>query len=160
MTSTDDTPAEDTPRGLPVVRLKPKAEARAIRHGFPWVYADELVTDRRTQGLAPGALAVDPAGRPTSAERLLESVTKVPIHCGWQEVATTDPGVRRRWVADEGGDGVVLDIVERKSDFLVSSRARPGHRLRSRRRSVQSSEAAAEQQARAWLTQAVSGRPL
>lgn len=42
----------------PVVRLKPKAEARAIRHGFPWVYADELVTDRRTQGLAPGTLAV------------------------------------------------------------------------------------------------------
>lgn len=47
-----------TPRSLPTVRLKPKAEARAIRHGFPWVYADELVTDRRTQGLAPGALAV------------------------------------------------------------------------------------------------------
>ena len=45
-------------RGRPVVRLKPKEEARAIRHGFPWVYADELVTDRRTQGLAPGALAV------------------------------------------------------------------------------------------------------
>ncbi|MFN7224212.1 MAG: RSP_2647 family RNA methyltransferase [Paracoccaceae bacterium] len=43
---------------MPVVRLKPKAEARAIRHGFPWVYADELVTDRRTQGLAPGTLAV------------------------------------------------------------------------------------------------------
>jgi 23S rRNA (cytosine1962-C5)-methyltransferase len=42
----------------PTVRLKPKAEARAIRHGFPWVYADELVTDRRTQSLAPGALAV------------------------------------------------------------------------------------------------------
>jgi 23S rRNA (cytosine1962-C5)-methyltransferase len=49
---------EDQGRGRPVVRLKPKAEARAIRHGFPWVYADELVTDRRTQGLAPGALAV------------------------------------------------------------------------------------------------------
>lgn len=45
-------------RGLPVVRLKPKAEARAIRHGFPWVYADELVTDRRTQALPSGALAV------------------------------------------------------------------------------------------------------
>ncbi|HEY6919253.1 MAG TPA: RlmI/RlmK family 23S rRNA methyltransferase, partial [Tabrizicola sp.] len=45
-------------RSLPVVRLKPKAEARAIRHGFPWVYSDELVTDRRTQGLVPGALAV------------------------------------------------------------------------------------------------------
>mgnify|MGYP001229707167 CR=1 FL=1 len=48
----------DPERGLPIVRLKPKAEARAIRHGFPWVYADELVTDRRTQALAPGALAV------------------------------------------------------------------------------------------------------
>ena len=46
------------PTSLPIVRLKPKAEARAIRHGFPWVYADELVTDRRTQGLKPGALAV------------------------------------------------------------------------------------------------------
>ncbi len=50
----DDAPSH----GRPVVRLKPKAEARAIRHGFPWVYADELVTDRRTQGLEPGALAV------------------------------------------------------------------------------------------------------
>lgn len=50
--------AEAAPRGLPVVRLKPKAEARAIRHGFPWVYSDELVTDRRTQSLAPGVLAV------------------------------------------------------------------------------------------------------
>ena len=43
---------------LPVVRLRPKAEARAIRHGFPWVYADEVVTDRRTQGLRPGTLAL------------------------------------------------------------------------------------------------------
>ncbi|HEY0213651.1 MAG TPA: class I SAM-dependent rRNA methyltransferase [Paenirhodobacter sp.] len=46
------------PIGRPVVRLRPKAEARAIRHGFPWVYADELVTDRRTQAMAPGTLAV------------------------------------------------------------------------------------------------------
>ena len=43
---------------LPIVRLRPKAEARAIRHGFPWVYADELVTDRRTSKIAPGAFAV------------------------------------------------------------------------------------------------------
>ncbi|WP_323036629.1 RSP_2647 family RNA methyltransferase [Pararhodobacter sp.] len=41
-----------------VVRLRPKAEARAIRHGFPWVYADELVMDRRTQALAAGSLAI------------------------------------------------------------------------------------------------------
>ncbi|AZV78635.1 class I SAM-dependent rRNA methyltransferase [Parasedimentitalea marina] len=40
------------------VRMKPKSNARAIRHGFPWVYANELVTDRRTRKLTPGALAV------------------------------------------------------------------------------------------------------
>lgn len=45
------------PDSLPVVRLKPKANARAVRHGFPWVYANELVTDRRTKALPPGALA-------------------------------------------------------------------------------------------------------
>lgn len=49
---------------LPVVRLIPKAEARAIRHGFPWVYANELVTDRRTRNLAPGTIArLEDAGR-------------------------------------------------------------------------------------------------
>ncbi|MDE3027691.1 MAG: class I SAM-dependent rRNA methyltransferase [Paracoccaceae bacterium] len=49
---------QDTPPQYPTVRLKPKAEARAIRHGFPWVYADEIVTDRRTKAMTPGALAI------------------------------------------------------------------------------------------------------
>ncbi len=53
MTDTDIAPAS-----MPVVRLIPKAEARAIRHGFPWVYANELVTDRRTRNLTPGTLAL------------------------------------------------------------------------------------------------------
>lgn len=48
--------APSSPR--PKVRLKPKANARALRHGFPWVYSNELVTDRRTKKLAPGTLAV------------------------------------------------------------------------------------------------------
>lgn len=51
----------------PTVRLTPKGDARAIRHGFPWVYANELVTDRRTKGLTPGALAV------------LEDANRVPL---------------------------------------------------------------------------------
>jgi 23S rRNA (cytosine1962-C5)-methyltransferase len=46
-----------SPAELPVIRLKPKAEARAIRHGFPWVYDNELVTDRRTRALAAGSVA-------------------------------------------------------------------------------------------------------
>lgn len=43
---------------LPPVRLKPRADARAIRRGFPWVYAGDLVTDRRTRALPPGAVTV------------------------------------------------------------------------------------------------------
>ena len=42
----------------PRVRLKPKANARDLRHGFPWVYSGDLVTDRRTRGLPGGTLAV------------------------------------------------------------------------------------------------------
>ena len=41
----------------PVVRLKPRVDARRIRRGFPWAYADEIVLDRRTRGLAPGTVA-------------------------------------------------------------------------------------------------------
>lgn len=43
---------------LPVIRLKPKANARAIRHGAPWVYDNEVVTDRRTKSIAPGTVAL------------------------------------------------------------------------------------------------------
>ena len=53
-----DTPYGLSAGGLPVVRLRPKAEARAIRHGFPWVYEDELVVDRRTSKLPAGTFAV------------------------------------------------------------------------------------------------------
>lgn len=47
-----------TPSSFPVVRLKPKANARAVRHGAPWVFDNELVTDRRTKALQPGSIAV------------------------------------------------------------------------------------------------------
>ena len=46
-----------TEHSYPTVRLTPKADARAVRHGFPWVYANELVTDRRTRALTGGSLA-------------------------------------------------------------------------------------------------------
>lgn len=41
----------------PIVRLKPKIESRRVRHGFPWVYDNEVVTDRRTRAIVPGAIA-------------------------------------------------------------------------------------------------------
>ncbi len=46
-----------TPSSLPVIRLLPKADARPIRHGAPWVYDNELVMDRRTRALVPGTIA-------------------------------------------------------------------------------------------------------
>jgi len=51
---------------LPVIRLRPKSKPQAIRHGFPWVFADEVVLDRRTKGLAAGGMAVleDPERQP------------------------------------------------------------------------------------------------
>ena len=47
-----------TASSYPTVRLKPKTDPRRLRRGFPWVYANELVTDRRTKGLEAGAIAV------------------------------------------------------------------------------------------------------
>ncbi len=42
----------------PVIRLRPKMDTRRIRHGFPWAYANEVVTDRRTKAMAPGTIVV------------------------------------------------------------------------------------------------------
>ena len=42
----------------PVIRLRPKTDPRRIRRGFPWVYDNEVVTDRRTKALAPGSIAM------------------------------------------------------------------------------------------------------
>ncbi len=82
---------------LPVVRLRPRAEARAIRHGFPWVYADELVLDRRTQGLAPGAMAVlEDAERQPLALVTVNPASKIAAR-----VMDRDPAARigRGWIA-------------------------------------------------------------
>ncbi|SHJ21282.1 RSP_2647 family RNA methyltransferase [Wenxinia saemankumensis] len=81
----------------PTVRLMPKAEARAIRHGFPWVYANELVLDRRTKALPAGALAVleDAERRPMAlvtvnsgskiAGRVMDADPGAEIDAGWLE---------------------------------------------------------------------------
>ncbi|SIS80679.1 RSP_2647 family RNA methyltransferase [Phaeovulum vinaykumarii] len=104
MTDPDHAPdlpphADPAPEGtpLPVVRLRPKAEARAIRHGFPWVYADELVIDRRTRALAPGSFA-----RLEDAERRpLALVTVNPASRIVARVMDRDPEavIDRDWLA-------------------------------------------------------------
>ena len=67
--------ASDPVSSYPVVRLRPRVDARALRRGFPWVYADQLVTDRRTRALAPGSLAVLEDG----ARQALALVTVNPV---------------------------------------------------------------------------------
>jgi len=87
-----------SPDSRPVVRLRPKAEARAVRHGFPWVYADELVMDRRTQALAPGSFAtLEDAERQPMGLVTVNPVSKIVAR-----VMDRDPSavIDGAWLAD------------------------------------------------------------
>ena len=75
----------------PVVRMMPKANAQAIRHGFPWVYSNELVMDRRTKALQPGALAE------------LQDANRVPLAV----------------VAMNTGSKIGARVLDRRSDCLI-----------------------------------------
>ena len=91
---------------LPTVRLRPKADARAIRHGFPWVYADELVTDRRTKALQAGTIArLEDADR-----RPLGTVTVNPNSKIFARTLDRDPeaSIDRRWIADRVARALAL----------------------------------------------------
>lgn len=57
MTDTPDL-TEKTRPDLPRIRLRPKLDTRDIRHGFPWVYADQLVLDRRTRAIPAGSIVL------------------------------------------------------------------------------------------------------
>ena len=43
---------------FPVIRLRPKTSPKPVRFGAPWLYDNEIVTDRRTRALAPGTIAL------------------------------------------------------------------------------------------------------
>lgn len=81
----------------PIVRLKPRTDPRPIRHGFPWVYSDQIVTDRRTKALAPGTLAVlEDAGREPLGLVAVNSNSKI-----FARMIDADPAatVDRDWFA-------------------------------------------------------------
>ncbi|MDD8024063.1 MAG: class I SAM-dependent rRNA methyltransferase [Paracoccaceae bacterium] len=134
--------AEDTaePTGhRPVVRLRPKAEARAIRHGFPWVYADELVTDRRTQALAAGTICTleDDARRPMATvtintkskiiARVLDRDAEAEIDRAWIAARIAHAQELRARLFDEPfyrlvhaeADGLPGVIIDRFGDLAV-----------------------------------------
>jgi 23S rRNA (cytosine1962-C5)-methyltransferase len=116
----------------PVIRLLPKAEARAIRHGFPWVYTNELVMDRRTRAISPGELAVleDAERRPMGlfafnpaskiAGRWIDADPEAVVDRGWfegrlaralalRERLFAEPFYRLVHAEADGLPGVVID---------------------------------------------------
>ena len=128
-----------TSHPLPVVRLRPKANARAIRHGFPWVYANELVTDRRTKALAPGALAVleDDARQPMGVvtvnanskiiARMLDTDPQAEINEDWLAAKISRALALRERMSDAPfyrlvhaeADGLPGVIIDRFGDVAV-----------------------------------------
>ncbi|WP_425043870.1 RSP_2647 family RNA methyltransferase [Primorskyibacter sp. S87] len=128
----NETPQSDQSATYPVVRMKPKSNARAIRHGFPWAYVNEIVTDRRTRKLAPGTLAIledearVPLGlvavNPTSKImcRMLDRDTQAQLDHGWfarrigralelREQLFKDPFYRLVHAEADGLPGIVID---------------------------------------------------
>ncbi len=116
----------------PVVRLNPKGDARAIRHGFPWVYANEVVTDRRTKGLTAGTIAIleDAERRPMGLVavnpnskifcRMLSRDVDVPVDAAWfermigaalqhRETLYAEPNYRLVHAEADGMPGVIID---------------------------------------------------
>jgi 23S rRNA (cytosine1962-C5)-methyltransferase len=88
---------------FPVLRLKPKADARRIRHGHPWAWADDLVLDRRSRKIEAGALAV------------LEDAERVPLGMG---VATVEARIGFRLLDRDAGATSTRTGSARSSDAL------------------------------------------
>lgn len=63
-----------------VVRLLPKAPAQALRWGSPWVYADQVVMDRRTRAIPAGAVvAVEDAAREPLGAAAFNGASKITL---------------------------------------------------------------------------------
>lgn len=64
----------------PVVRLRPKVSAQALRFGAPWAYADQIVLDRRTSAIAPGSIvALEDAERQPLGAAAFNAGSKIAI---------------------------------------------------------------------------------
>ncbi len=80
---------------LPVIRMRPKTSAQALRFGAPWAFVDTLVMDRRTRAIPPGTLAIleDAERRPVGlgafnpesriAFRMLSHDIATPVDAGF-----------------------------------------------------------------------------
>ncbi|MDB2407330.1 class I SAM-dependent methyltransferase [Jannaschia sp.] len=123
----------------PVLRLRPKADAKRLRHGHPWAYLDDVVADRRSRALAPGTLAVledaerAPLGLATVnmgsriAARLLDRDPSAEIDAAWIEARLRAAlGLRERLfdapfyrLIHAEADGLPGVIIDRFGDTAV-----------------------------------------
>ncbi|KAG1667683.1 Ribosomal RNA large subunit methyltransferase I [Nymphon striatum] len=117
---------------LSIVRLLPKSKPQVIRHGFPWVFANELVMDRRTKAITPGALVVleDADRRPLGlgtmnplskiAVRMLDFDPEAVVDKAWfaakltralqhREALYAEPFYRLVHAEADGLPGVIID---------------------------------------------------
>ena len=123
----------------PVIRLLPKSDPRRIKRGFPWAYSNELVLDRRTKGLTPGAIAtledkdrlplatvaVNPASKITV--RVLDGDPAALIDEGWLAARITTALAHRDRLFDAPfyrlihaeADGLPGVIIDRFGDVAV-----------------------------------------
>ena len=122
-----------------VLRLKPKADARRIRHGHPWAWSDELVLDRRSRAVPAGALAVleDAERQPLAvgiatvegkiAFRVLDRDPAAVIDAGWLRTRLAAALTLRERLFDQPyyrlvhaeGDALPGLIIDRFGDVLV-----------------------------------------
>ena len=116
----------------PTVRLRPNAAVQAIRQGFPWIYNNELVLDRRSKKLPAGSVVIveDCERRPIGlgginpdskiAVRILDRDIEAEIDQTWflkrlntalhlREVLFEQPFYRLVHAEADGMPGVIID---------------------------------------------------
>ena len=102
----------------PTIRLLPKIDPRRVRRGFPWVYDNELVTDRRTKALTPGTVAtLEDAERRPIATVAVNPASKI-----FARVLERDP-------AAEIGPDWFTERLERAAALRRSLYSEPFYRL-------------------------------
>ena len=123
----------------PVLRLRPKMDPRRIRRGFPWVYANETVLDRRSRAIPPGAIAQleDGERRPLATiavnpnskivGRVLDRDPEAVIDRAWLQRRLSDALALREMLYDAPfyrlihaeADGMPGTIVDRFGEVVV-----------------------------------------
>ena len=81
----------------PIVRLLPKVPAQSLRWGAPWVYADQVVMDRRTRAIPAGeVVVVEDAARTPLGAAAFNGASKIALRMLDRDPAAS---IDRAWFA-------------------------------------------------------------